>query len=112
LQIFLSWQRCDHRRRPEMPRINTGGSMSENLKMKDPEKSAQAGLNLRKISKQQRSFISMCVVAFRKDSLTDTKPIPPPALRNEIKSRGGNKKWIATNDRRLSLFKRFYNESR
>jgi hypothetical protein len=38
----------------------------------------------RKISKQCRSFLSMCAMAFQRDELSETNPKPPPVLLREI----------------------------
>jgi hypothetical protein len=56
------------------------------------------------VSKEARSFLSMCAVAFRDDSLTDGFPKPHPILQREIRRLGGNKRWIVCDPRRLRLF--------
>jgi hypothetical protein len=62
----------------------------------------------RTISKEARSFLSMCAKAFRNDSLTDNHPKPPVALQKQIRGAGGNKRWIVTDQIRLSLFESLY----
>jgi hypothetical protein len=66
---------------------------------------------LRKVSKEERSFVSMCAVAFRSDALTDTNPKPRHGLQKEIKLAGENKRWIAGNPIRLSIFEAFFRKS-
>ena len=66
----------------------------------------------RTVSKEARSFLSMCATAFRGDSLTGDHPMPPVALRKQIRRAGGNKEWIARDQIRLSLFERFYKKKK
>jgi hypothetical protein len=56
------------------------------------------GRSERTVSKEARSFLSMCATAFRSDSLTDSHPKPPVALQKQIRRAGGNKRWIATDE--------------
>jgi hypothetical protein len=60
------------------------------------------------ITKEMRSFLSMCAVAFHRDLLTESNPKSPPALHKQIKLAGGNKNWIARDPVRLRLFADFY----
>jgi hypothetical protein len=59
-------------------------------------------------TKDVRSFLSMCAVAFRRDALTESNPKPPPALHKQVRDAGGNKSWIASDSSRLRLFADFY----
>jgi len=77
----------------------------------DGEVGVETGASLRRVSKEGRSFLSMCAVAFRKDILTESHPKPPAHLQREIKRAGGNKKGIASNSARLGLFEQFYKRS-
>jgi hypothetical protein len=61
-----------------------------------------------KIDKQSRSFLSMCAVSFYNDALTDNNPKPPPAMQKELRSAGGNRRWIASDSVRLKAFEDFY----
>src|ERR1700730_15446351 len=70
------------------------------------------GRSERTVSKEARSFLSICATAFRGDSLTENHPMPPVALRKQIRRAGGNKKWIATDQIRLSLFESFYKKTK
>jgi hypothetical protein len=74
----------------------------------DAEIGVETGRDLRKVSKQGRSFLSMCAVAFCNDVLTDSNPRPPPTMQKEVKLAGGNKRWIASNPVRLRLFEEFF----
>lgn len=62
----------------------------------------------RSVSKETRSFLSQCAVAFLNDALTDTYPNPPPGLTKQIRQAGGNKRWIVFNLTRLKLFENLY----
>ena len=64
------------------------------------------------LSREGRSFLSMCAVAFHSDTLTDNYPKPPPALQKQIRRAGGNKRWIAVDQIRLSLFEKFYKRTK
>lgn len=77
----------------------------------DPEIGVETGQGLRPISKQGRSFVSMCAVAFCRDVLSESNPRPPPVLQREVKLAGGNKKWIASNPVRLRLFEDFFRKT-
>jgi hypothetical protein len=77
----------------------------------DEEVGVETGRRLRRVSKEGRSFLSMCAVAFRNDALTDHHPKPPSPLQREVKLAGGNKKWIANDPARLGLFEQFYKRS-
>src|SRR5258707_13579221 len=61
-----------------------------------------------KIDKKSRSFLSMCAVSFYNDALTDNNPKPPPAMRKELRSAGGNRRWIVSDAVRLRIFEDFY----
>jgi hypothetical protein len=61
-----------------------------------------------KIDKQSRSFLSMCAVSFYNDALTDNSPKPPPAMQKELRTAGGNRRWIASDSVRLKVFEDFY----
>jgi hypothetical protein len=74
----------------------------------DVEIGVETGQGLRTVSKQGRSFLSMCAKAFRGDVLTDNNPKAPPVLQKEVKLAGGNKKWIASDPVRLRLFEECY----
>jgi hypothetical protein len=63
----------------------------------------------RKISKEGRSFLSMCAMAFHNDMLTATNPKPPPVLQKQVRLAGGNRSWIASDLSRLKLFEHFFN---
>lgn len=65
----------------------------------------------RKVSKQGRSFLSMCATAFRTDTLSDDNPKPPPALQKQVRLAGGNRKWIVSDFHRLKLFETFLNKT-
>jgi len=52
------------------------------------------GRSERTVSKEAKSFLSMCATAFRSNSLTDNHPKPPVALQKQIRRAGGNKRWI------------------
>ena len=77
----------------------------------DDEVAVGTGRRLRRVSKEGRSFLSMCAVAFRNDVLSESHPKPPARLQREIKLAGGNKKWIASDSARLGLFEQFYKRS-
>jgi hypothetical protein len=64
----------------------------------------------RTVTKEARSFLSMCATAFRSDCLTHNHP--PVALRKEIRRSGGNKNWIVRDQIRLSLFESFYKKTK
>jgi hypothetical protein len=66
----------------------------------------------RTVSKEARSFLSMCATAFRRDALTDNHPKPPVCLQKQIKRACGNKKWIATDQIRMNLFESFYKKNK
>jgi hypothetical protein len=65
----------------------------------------------RRITKEGRSFLSMCAVAFCRDVLSDNNPRPPAILQRQIKLTGGNKKWIASDPTRLRLFEDLYRQT-
>jgi hypothetical protein len=66
----------------------------------------------RKVSKQGRSFLSMCAIAFHDDVLTDSNPKPPPVLQKQVRLSGGNRKWIVSDPDRLRLFEKFLNRTK
>jgi len=66
----------------------------------------------RNISKQERSFLSMCATAFRNDLLSDNNPKGPPVLQKQIRSAGGKKNWIAKNLVRLRIFCNFLQQKK
>ena len=68
--------------------------------------------NERTVTKETRSFLSMCATAFRSDRLTDSHPTPPIGLRKQIGHAGGNKEWIVTDQTRLNLFESFYKKTK
>jgi hypothetical protein len=70
------------------------------------------GRSKRTVSKEERSFLSMCATAFRNDSFTDSHPKPPLALQKQIRRAGGNKRWIAVDQIRLSLFEKSYKKTK
>lgn len=59
-------------------------------------------------SKETRSFLSQCAVAFLNDVLTDTYPPVPPVLEKQIREAGGTKRWIISDFTRLNHFENFY----
>jgi hypothetical protein len=59
-------------------------------------------------SKETRSFLSQCAVAFFNDALTDTYPPPPSVLAKQIRQAGGTKRWIISDFTRLNHFENFY----
>jgi hypothetical protein len=77
----------------------------------DEEVGVETGRGLRSVSKEGRSFLSMCAVAFRNDLLTENHPKPPASLQREIKLAGGNRQWITRASARLELFEQFYRRS-
>ena len=74
----------------------------------DVEIAVETGRKLRKVSKQARSFLSMCAVAFHNDLLTDNHPEAPLALQKAVIGAGGNKKWIVRDSARLRVFEELY----
>src|SRR5262249_36558911 len=77
----------------------------------DAEIGVETGRRLRKVSKESRSFLSMCALAFRRDLLSESHPKPPAFLQREVKLAGGNKKWIASDAVRLRLFEQFFKKA-
>jgi hypothetical protein len=74
----------------------------------DEEVAATPDRGPSKITKEVRSFLSMCAVAFRRDALTESNPKPPAAVQKQVRVAGGNKSWIARDSSRLRLFADFY----
>jgi hypothetical protein len=68
----------------------------------------EIGRGLRKATKEHRSFLSMCAVAFHNDLLINDNPKPPIALQKAVRRSGGNRKWIVSDPSRLRLFETFY----
>jgi hypothetical protein len=64
-----------------------------------------------RITKESRSFLSMCAVAFRRDVLSDHNPKPPAVLQRQVTLAGGNKNWIVSDPTRLRLFEDFYRKT-
>jgi hypothetical protein len=74
----------------------------------DDEVGVGVGRGLRKVSKEGRSFLSMCAVAFRNDVLSESHPKPPARRQREVNLAGGNRKWIASDRGRFGIFEQFY----
>ena len=74
----------------------------------DEEVAATPDRGPARMTKEVRSFLSMCAVAFRRDALTERNPKPPAALQKQVRAAGGNKSWIASDSSRLRLFADFY----
>ena len=85
----------------------TNGSDNSSRDRWDDEVGVEVGHGLRKVSKEGRSFLSMCAVAFRNDVLSKSHPNPPARLQHEVKLAGGNMKWIASDRGRLGILSSF-----
>ena len=53
-----------------------------------------------------RSFVSMCVASWIKGELTQANPKPPRGLSAQVKSVGGNIKWLTATNERQAHFHR------
>jgi hypothetical protein len=73
----------------------------------DDEVGVEIGRGHRRVSKVERSFLSMCAVAFCGDVLSDINPKPPVGLQREVRRAGGNKKWIVGDFGRIRMFEEF-----
>jgi hypothetical protein len=95
----------------EVPDNTGSGPDNATRDRRDDEVGVETGRGLRRVSKEGRSFLSMCAVAFHTDVLSETHPKPPGRLQREIKLAGGNKKWIVSDTVRLALFEQFFKKA-
>lgn len=82
----------------------TGPRGSERIPSRG-EIATQEAIDDKLASKELRSFVSMCVTAWRKGKLTDSHPKAPAALVALVRQGGGNIKWLAASKKRLALFR-------
>ena len=103
-KVFIS----DTGTRWEIPDRPTNEADGSRRKRWDEEVAATPDRGPARMTKEVRSFLSMCAVAFHRDALTESNPKPPAALQKQVRAAGGNKTGIARDSSRLRLFADFY----